>query len=190
MHVLRPDVHPGRHYISEYGNDAWSWLLAVAVVLTALGVLSLASILRDAVGARTAPRLMSASAAMLAIAALFSTDRQGGEVESRTLAGQVHGVTAIGAFCLLTLAMAMLSPRLEGDRQRLGRSSTLAVPLAAAGVAVVTVAFFVVPEAHGVRQRAFLAIVFGWLVATALRIRALPRPLSPPRPRTWRSLCR
>jgi hypothetical protein len=118
---------------------------------------------------------MGASAAMLAVAALFSTDRQGGEVESRTLAGQIHGVTAIGAFCLLILTMAMLSPRFEGDRQRLGRSSALALPLAAAGLAIFIAALVLIPEAHGVRQRAFLAIVFGWLVATALRVRSSSR---------------
>jgi hypothetical protein len=171
LHLLRPDVHPARHYVSEYGNEGWSWLLIAALLLVVLGLLSLATLARDTLGARIAPRLMNASAALLVPAAVFSTDRRGGEAVTESLAGRVHGVAAIGAFCLLVLAMAALSPRFEGDAKRLGRPSTLALPLALTGVGVAMVAFVLVPEAHGLRQRAFLAIVFGWLVLTASRLR-------------------
>lgn len=172
LHGLRPDVHPALHYVSEYGNERWSWLLTGALLLIGAGLVALASSIRATVRARTGPRLMQASGLLLILAALFSTDRRGGEVEIGTLAGKLHGVTAIAAFCLLVAAMAALSPRLEGDGAQLGRVSTLALPLALTGPLVAAAAFAVMPEAHGLRQRVFLVVVFGWLLATAVQVRA------------------
>jgi hypothetical protein len=175
LHLLRPDVDPANHYISEYGNETWGCLLSVALVLIGSGLLALGAALRATVRTRTGPRLMQASGAMLLVAAVFSTDRLDGEVEASTLAGEIHAVMAIGAFCLLVLAMATLSARVVGDGNPLGGPSALALPLALAAPAVAAAAFALVPDAHGLRQRLFLAIVFGWLLATAFQVRSLRR---------------
>jgi hypothetical protein len=178
LHVLSPEVSPASHYVSEYGNRTWGWLLSVALVLIAGGLAALGAVLGDdfrarSTRARMVPRLLQVSGAMLVVAALFSTDRLGGEVEVATLAGKVHGVMAIGAFCLLVLAMVLVSPRLNDDDELLGRSSALALPVAMAAPAIAAVVFAIRPEADGLRQRMFLAIVFGWLLATAFHVYSL-----------------
>jgi hypothetical protein len=178
LHVLSPEVSPANHYISEYGNRTWGWLLSAALILIAAGLLALGAQLRTDARARTrrarvGPTLLQASGGMLIVAALFSTDRLGGEVEVATLAGKVHGVMAIGAFSLVVLAMILLSPRVSDEREPLGRSSALALPLALIAPAVAAVAYAVMPDADGLRQRAFLAIVFGWLLATAFQVYSL-----------------
>lgn len=173
LHPLRTDVDPTRQYISEYGNQAWSWMLSAALVLVAVGLLALASVLRTTVRARTGPRLLQVAGALLIIAAVCSTDRAGGEVETATLAGRIHGAASLAAFALLVLAMAMLSPRLEGGDRRLGRVGELGLPVALLAVTPTLVAFLVIPEAHGLRQRLFVAIVFAWLLAVAAQVRSL-----------------
>lgn len=174
LHVLRTDVHPARHYVSEYGNEAWWWMLSVALLLVAGGLVTLAATLRGAVLHRAGPRLLQLAAALLVVAAICSTDRRAGEVETATLAGQVHGLAAIGAFVVLVLAMATLSPRFGGEGH-LGRVGELALAWAAVAVTPVVIAFLVIPEAHGLRQRLFLAIVFAWLLAAAAQVRSLRR---------------
>jgi hypothetical protein len=180
LHVLSPEVSPASHYVSEYGNRTWGWLLSVALILIASGLAALGAVLGDdfrtlSTRARIVPRLLQVSGAMLVIAALLSTDRLGGEVEVATLAGKVHGVMAIGAFCLLVLAMVLVSPRLNDDDELLGRSSALALPVALAAPAIAAAVFAIMPDADGLRQRMFLAIVFGWLLATAFHVYSLRR---------------
>lgn len=173
LHALRPDVHPTFHYISEYGNQSWSWLLAIALVLVAVGLLALGEVMRTATGGKLSPRLMQFAGLMLMVAAVMSTDRQGGEVEVGTIPGKVHGLMSIGAFCLLVLAMASLPRSGEAGGER--RSAIgWALPLAVVGTAVAAAAFLIVPEADGLRQRAFLAIVFGWLIAASVELRRMP----------------
>lgn len=173
LHPLRPDVSPTHHYISEYGNEAWSWLLSGALLAVAVGLLALGRALRDSTRVRLTPQLLWASGGMLFLAAIFSTDRRGGEVEAATLAGQLHGVLSIGAFCLLVLAMIALPLRSADAARELGRTAAWALPLAGLATAAAAAAFAVAPDAGGMRQRMFLLIVFGWLIATALQLRSV-----------------
>jgi hypothetical protein len=174
LHPLRGDVDPARHYVSEYGNEAWSWMLTVALVFTATGLLALASGLRETARTQTGSRLLEAAGLLLVIAAFVSTDRRGGEVEAATIGGLLHGWAAIGAFILLVLAMLSLSPALGDGRRRWGLDR-LGVAAGVVAAATPLVAYLLVPEAHGIRQRLFLAIVFAWLIAVALHLRA-PEP--------------
>jgi hypothetical protein len=179
LHFLRPDVHPGRHYISEYGNDTWGWVLSLALLLIATGLFALAATLLESSGPRTAPRLLQGAGGLLIVSALLSTDRTGGEVVEATLSGRVHGVAAIGAFGLLAAAMVALSDRIRGAGFRLGSAGAWALPLAALAIGLAATTFMVVPDAHGVRQRAFLAIVFAWLLLTSRQLaNAEPDPIS------------
>jgi hypothetical protein len=171
LHPLRPDVSLTHHYISEYGNEAWSWLLSGALLAVALGLLALGRALREATRVRLTPQLLWASGGMLLLAAVFSTDRRGGEVEAATLAGQLHGILAIGAFCLLVLAMIALPLRSSDAVRELGRAAAWALPLAAAATTIAALAYAVAPDAGGIRQRMFLLVVFGWLIATTLQLR-------------------
>jgi hypothetical protein len=177
LHPLRADVDPARHYISEYGNREWHWLLSAALGLIGGGLAALGFSVRDSTGTRAVPYLLQASGALLAVAAVVSTDRQGGLVETATLGGKVHGLAAIGAFCLLVLAMSTTGlaarSRASARAHRLG--------LAGAVVAVVSVlaVFAVAPEAHGLRQRVFLIIVFTWLLAVAAQVRREEGPRAP-----------
>ena len=173
LHALRPDVHPAKHYVSEYGNETWSWLMTSAGVLIGLGLLALAVGLRDVGRGRVGPAMIQGSGLLMILAALFSTDRQGGEVIARTLAGRLHGWTTIAAFCLLVLAIVALSSHVRDGRDPLGRLHDLALPAVVGAVALAAATFLVVPEAHGLRQRAFLAVVFGWLLAAAFQLRWL-----------------
>ncbi|MDP2710706.1 MAG: DUF998 domain-containing protein [Solirubrobacteraceae bacterium] len=174
LHALRPDVDPARHYISEYGNEAWSWMLSAALLLIAVGLLALAASLRDTRQTRPGPRLLQLSGLLLIVMAVFSTDRRGNHVEIATLAGKLHGIAALGVFALLVLAMMMLSSsssRGEGWRERL-RPSELALPAGLMALVPPLTVFAVAPEAHGLRQRVFLLVVFSWLLVTAVQVRS------------------
>jgi hypothetical protein len=183
LHFLRPDVHPGRHYISEYGNDTWWWVLSLALLLIATGLFALAATLLESSSSRTAPRLLQGAGGLLIVSAVMSTDRTGGEVVSATLSGKVHGVAAIGAFGLLAASMVALSHRVYGPGTRLGSAGAWALPLAALAVGLAATTFMLVPDAHGIRQRLFLAIVFAWLLVTSRQLSSSePGPISPQLP--------
>lgn len=174
LHALRRDVDPARHYISEYGNEAWSWMLSAALVLIAVGLMALAATLRGTRQTRTGPRLLQLSGLLLIVAAVFSTDRRGHDVEIATLAGKLHGIASLSAFALLVLAMMALSPARSGHgrwRERL-RPSELALPAVLMALVPTLTVFAVAPEAHGLRQRLFLLVVFSWLLVTAVQVRA------------------
>jgi hypothetical membrane protein len=173
LHVLDREVDPRRHYISEYGNDTWGWLLSAALLLVGGGLLALAASVREARRSRAGVLLLQASALLLVVAAAVSTDRRGGEVATATLAGQIHGIAAIGAFVLLVLAMIAVPPRPGGGDGPYGLDR-LAVWAGLAAVTPPLVVFVLAPGAHGLRQRVFLVVVFAWLIAVAVQLRSAP----------------
>lgn len=172
LHALYPELDPARSYVSEYGNGQWGWVLTLALLLFAVGSCTLASGLRELTGLRLGPRLITLAGACMAIAAVFSTDRYGDEEIVGTLAGRLHGFASIGGFAILVIAMLVLARPLERDG-RWGQLGRVTLPLAAASVLTLALAFLTVPDAAGLRQRAFLVLVFGWLMAAGFRLRAL-----------------
>jgi hypothetical protein len=172
LHALYPELDPARTYVSEYGNGQWGWVLTLALLLFALGSYALGSGLREVTGLRFGPHLITLAGACMATAAVFSTDRYGDDEVIGTLAGRLHGFASIGGFAIVVVAMLVLARPLERD-ERWGQLGRVTLPLAAASVLALVLAFLAVPDAAGLRQRAFLALVFGWLVAAGFRLRAL-----------------
>lgn len=175
LHALYPELDPARSYVSEYANGQWGWVLTLALLLLAVGSYALASGLREVTGLQLGPRLITLAGACMALAAVFSTDRYGDDEVVGTLAGRLHGFASIVGFAIVVVAMLLLARPLERD-QRWGQLGRVTLPLAAASVLALVLAFVAVPDAAGLRQRAFLALVFGWLVVAGFRLRALEDP--------------
>jgi hypothetical protein len=172
LHALYPELDPARSYVSEYANGQWGWVLTLALLLFAVGSYALASGLREVTGLLLGPRLITLAGACMAIAAVFSTDRYGDDEVVGTLAGRLHGFASIGGFAIVVVAMLLLARPLERD-ERWGQLGRVTLPLAAASVLALVLAFVAAPDAAGLRQRAFLALVFGWLVVAGFRLRVL-----------------
>lgn len=172
LHALHPELHPARAYVSEYANGRWGWVLTLTLLAFASGAYALGRGLRQSAGQRLGPALITAAGACMAVAALVSTDRYGDEEVIGTFAGRLHGYAAITGFAILVLAMLLLARPLERE-PRWGRVGRITLPLAAVSVFALAGTFAAAPEAAGLRQRVFLLPVIGWLVASALKLRAL-----------------
>lgn len=181
LHALRPDVNPAIDYVSQYGNDDWSWLFGAALVFCALGLFSLGSALRETEDGHGGSTLMRVAAVLLGIVGVFPSDRRG-EAASVSLTGLIHGTAAIAALFALTAAVAVISLRgpvvngvRAGSRRLRGRAMQLVLGALVLGVVSVALA----PEAQGLRQRVFLVVVFGWVLFIAHRVRSADRDLLP-----------
>ncbi len=95
LHVIRSDVDPSWHFISEYGIGRYGWVMQVAFVSLAaanLGTLvSIRSGLRTALGATGALLFVSGTAGLL-MAAMFVCDPVNTPVESQTTSGKLHNI--------------------------------------------------------------------------------------------------
>ena len=171
LHGLNRELSPSHGYLSEYANGSWGWVLTLTLLLFAVGAWALAVGLRETTGQRMGPGMITAAGACMALGAFCSTDRYGDAEVVATLSGRLHGFTTIAAFALIVLAMAVLAQDLGRD-ERWGRLGRVTLPLALGAVLVAGLLFLAASDVAGLRQRAFLVPVFGWLVAVSLRLRS------------------
>jgi hypothetical protein len=178
-HVLRPDLAPGRHFISEYAIGATRPLQLVAFAAWAASYAGCAALAvqtpsggRPVAQALTAGGLVAASAGA-AGALAFTTQTVGGELPAgvaRTPAGRLHD-----AGTLLVLAGAVTVGVASTRLVRSARYRTAVAALAAALLAVVPVMRAAGLDLPGVGQRAFIAIACAWQCAFAVSVARRPR---------------
>ena len=152
LHVLRPDLDPLSHRLSDYANGAHGWLMAVAFGVTAAAALVLAPIVASS--GRTAGRRRAIRAALVVAAvglAAAGAFRTGGR-EAGALSDQLHGLTSSAAAIALVIA-AIASGR-----------RGIAVP---AAVVLVTSPLLHRTAVAGLDQRVLWALVLVWLLTSA-----------------------
>jgi hypothetical protein len=95
LHVIKPELDPSWHFISEYAIGDYGWMMVVAFLSLALSCVSLfvaiSSQLRTIVG-RFGPALLLVSALGLTIAAIFTTDPITVSKDAVTTEGVLHNL--------------------------------------------------------------------------------------------------
>ena len=152
LHVLRPELDPLSHRLSDYANGDHGWLMAIVFGVTAAAILVLAPIVASS--GHTAPRrrairIALAVAAMgLAAAGAFRT----GPREAGVLSDQLHGLTSSAA------AIAVVVGAVASGRR------AIAAPAVAL---LVTSPLLHRTAVAGLDQRLLWALVSAWLLTSA-----------------------
>ena len=119
LHVLRPDLEPSSHVISEYALGLHAWLMAASFLALAAGCAGTLAVLfprLTTTAGRAGLISMSAAAVGLTLAAFYPMDPIATGHTNPSFSGQMHGVAAmignpgfmIGAV-LLTIALRRTS---------------------------------------------------------------------------------
>jgi hypothetical membrane protein len=170
LDIVDPAVSSRDGAVSDLVHGRFGALLAVALVVHGLGVLTLVAALRrlpSGTGRRFQAGLWAlvGAGACILLVGLFPTDPAGAP---RTLVGLIHTVTAIVSFLLLPVAFLALSGRLRS----VPALRTWVTPLAATS-AVVTVALGVSATIRhlggfGIVERLAIAVNTAWILAVAV----------------------
>src|SRR5262245_35199562 len=115
LHILRPDLDPSQHFISEYAVGAHGWVMAFCFLSLGLGCASIIAVLIteiQSVTGRVGLGFLFAAMLGLVMAAAFPMDPLSVAPENASFSGHMHGVAAaignpgfiIGA-TLITLAL-------------------------------------------------------------------------------------
>src|SRR3954454_25017143 len=172
-HLLRRDLPPADHFVSEYAVG-WTHPLQAAAFVSWAAATAACTLLAARVNERRIARAivvvgLVAATAGLCLAAVFSTQTIAGELPAgvqRTTAGRLHdfGTLAILAG-LLVAALASL---------RLLRPARYRLTVAALGVALVAIVPALVAvgwDAPGIGQRGFIAVGLAWQWVFAAQVR-------------------
>lgn len=158
LHVLRRDLEPASHRLSEYANGPWGWLMTSAFVMVAAGVWLLRRALPAGGPLRPMRALLAVAAAGFLVSAAFPTD----PTMPDAVRERVHSVASTGA--LITLAAAALWTVTLGAAAIGWRRGPAAVAVAVAALGVLFS-----PLAHdsrwtGAVQRLCYAALTVWLL--------------------------
>jgi hypothetical protein len=160
LHLLRPDLSPADHRLSEYAVGPWGWLMTTAFVTFAGGLLALRRAL-PARGRLGPVRLLLGVAALgMAASAAFETDVSRPDALRET----IHSTASTSAF--LSLVAAAVWTATIGRGAAAWRTSA-AVPDLVTGLAALGAV--ISPIAHdgpwtGAVQRASYVVLMIWLV--------------------------
>lgn len=166
-HLLRPDLPPPDHFVSEYSRGSTKPLQVVAFAawtasMAAAAALAARALPRGRPVSRTVAVLaLGVATAGGALAAAFTSQTIAGQLPAgvqRTLGGRLHDLGTLFILAGLVVA-ALASLRLV----RRTRYRLTVVGLGVALVAVVPVLVALRIDAPGIGQRAFILIGCAWL---------------------------
>jgi len=163
LHVLRPDLEPSWHMVSEYAVGPMGWLMGAAFLLLAAALWAAAvAVMHGARGwlAMTGVALLAIGGLGAAMGGLFPMDPVGTPAERMTRSGMLHGVSFMLGVPGTLLGMTLLTAHLwHRPDWRSGRPRLLA----AVGLVWLTMIVF------GVSMAAFMSqgasgpeFVIGW----------------------------
>jgi hypothetical protein len=95
LHLLKPELDPSWHFISEYAIGRHGWMMVLAFGSLAFSYVMLAVALRSQLGTiwgRIGLALLLVSAAGLAIAGIFTTDPITASKDAATNEGKLHNL--------------------------------------------------------------------------------------------------
>lgn len=104
LHVLRPDLDPAGHRLSEYATGPWGWLMTAAFVAFAGSMWAVRRVLQPRAGLGAVRLLLALAAGGMLLSAVFETDVTS-PAATREL---VHSMASSAAFiCLIAAALWM-----------------------------------------------------------------------------------
>jgi hypothetical protein len=95
LHLIKPELDPSWHFISEYAIGRYGWIMTVAFLSLALSCVALFIALRSqirTVSGRIGLVLLLISAAGLTIAGIFTTDPITASKDALTTSGNLHNL--------------------------------------------------------------------------------------------------
>lgn len=162
--MLRTDLPPGEHFVSEYANG-WTRplqtvaFLAWAAATAACAVLAARVPERRIAGAVVVVALLVATGGLL-LAAMFATQTVAGELPAgtpRTTAGRLHDIGTLAILAGLLMAALASLRQVPSTRYRL-----TVIALGIALVAIVPALVAIRLDAPGVGQRGFILVGLAW----------------------------
>ncbi len=178
MHVLRPDYTPASHMISDYGVGRYGWMMATAFLAMSGGCLMLMlGLVRSGPAsgaARFGTLLLGIASIGLVVSAIFPTDLE--EATSRTQTGNIHDISFLVNVGSLLLATTVLSASF-GRHPRWRPYRRTSITLTSLVVVAFVLQFITLHRGapYGLTNRFFVAVLFAWFLATAIRLRKLER---------------
>jgi hypothetical protein len=118
LHVLKPDIHPGRTMISQYALGRYGWLMASCFAAFGVGSASLfAALVTDmpSIVGRVGLAVLLAAAVGFAMAARFPMDPVSTPRAQMSSSGRMHGMAFLIGVPSQLLAVLLLSLALRGD---------------------------------------------------------------------------
>ena len=180
MHVVQPELPPVDVAVSYYLNGRWGWWLGAGLVALGIGSVSLAVALRRAVPSVGGPGfwLLVIWGMGAVLGGIFPPDPYGHWDRPPSIAGMVHGVSALLAFVAFPAAAWLLSRRLA-VHPRISARAPLLEKLAGACAACLIVFFACLapvfqdraPYVLGLVERVLITAVVAWLVTAAVSVR-------------------
>jgi len=176
LHVLRPDYAPIHHMISEYAVGPYGWVMTTFFLATSCGCLML---LLGLVGsgpsvavARIGTLLLAVASIGLVVSAIFPMDVR----LPLTRSGAIHDMSFMVNIGSILLAMVLLSVSFGSEpRWRAYRPTSLM--LAGLAILAAILQFLTLHRGapYGLTNRLAVTVLFTWLLATSIRLRAVAR---------------
>lgn len=170
LHLLRRDLSPATHYISEYAVGRYGWLMASALVILGVGTLSLSFCLAWTTEidwlSRAGVALLTISGFSTILIGIFRTDIAG---HGPTLAGRIHGRASFIAILFEAISVLVFTAVfLREERWRSFRivSGVFAVVTVVAGALIPILA-------RGTGERLLVYTLVAWLFVTGIQARRI-----------------
>lgn len=112
LHVLRRDLAPSSHMVSEYAVGAHGWVMGLCFLALAIGCASLFVVVRPAattLAGKIGLAFLVAAVVGLALASIFPMDPITVKPENATTSGKMHGVAGMIGIPSLVIAAVILS---------------------------------------------------------------------------------
>lgn len=136
LHVVKSELDPSWHFISEYAIGDHGWLMVIAFLSLGLGCVALFAAIRSQVttkGGRVGLAFLLVAAVGLVIAAAFTSDPVTASGDEVTTHGTVHGVGTVLGTLGIPIAAVLIArglrrnPRWTDARRLLVAATALAL---------------------------------------------------------------
>ena len=175
LHVVRPDLVPTSHMISEYAVGTFGWLMQSVFVGLSLGCAALlVGLTRNgptSIVARLGAVLLAVASIGLIVSAIYPMDLPG---TPSTRSGELHDLSFLVNVGSIALAIVLLTASFGSDFRWRSYRRTSSVLLSLIALAFV-LQFLTLREGapYGLANRFFISVLLAWLIATSIRLRNL-----------------
>lgn len=167
LHVLRTDLPPVGHRLSEYAIGPYGWMMIAAFAALGCGLLSLGLLLRNRTGTDAVARSIPAAALVAGVGMIASgAFKTGVSSASESIHSRASGLATVA---VVAMALAYSLPRSRRRAATFHDVAGAGLALGAAGLAAVS------PLLHdtrwtGLSQRLLWAALIFWLLWAAWHI--------------------
>jgi hypothetical protein len=180
LHLLRPDLAPRSHMISDYGVGQYGWVMSTVFLSLSGGNVALfIGLLRLGPNSRVARvgiALLPLIALGLAVSAIFPTDLLGGP---STRSGFIHSMSFLVNISCVILASILLSASMGGDARWRSRRPT-AIALTALILVACVIQFLTLHRGmpYGLANRFAFFVMLVWSLALSTWLRVVAKTSS------------